>query len=430
MVSEPIEVSLKGTFEEMGQQYIQQLGPKIIEFSKLLEEDLRFENPADDSMFKAKTNAIVDMVIKANAYPNEIMRMYQAMAQSDFAIENNLTLNKLIALDLSVFLTTIHPKVVPPDWIASLRKPESCSFFAITQNGGSVQDDLGVGRNFDWPEYAMHAFSAFPIVLHLDCTEPGYSNMVTLISYPGSISGLTQFNDIGLTWSINSANVAMDVNIPGGMRLDFPYLPGAALIDMFQSVNFKDLYERTKSSPSGYPCTINITGRNITETAAIEKCPIHAQKPGGFKNIARTYNSDNVENETDRITDNGYVHTNLVLAKGWEKYLGKKPNQTTASFAAERQDNLKKLVNDLSSRQASVLKSVTSYLERELEPEGGATKKLPRKEPFRNDVALTHYSTAFCPLKDKLKVRFQQADSAIAQEGKFTPWKTIRTNRP
>lgn len=429
-MNEPIEITLKGTFREMGQQYIDLLGPKILTFTELLEEDLKFENPVEDSVFKTKMNAIVDMVIKANAYPAEIMIMYQVMAETDFAKNNNLTLNKLIALDLSVFLTTMHPKVVPPDWLASLKKPESCSFFAITQTGNAAQDDLGVGRNFDWPEYAMHAFSALPVILHLDCTEPGYPNMVTLISYPGSISGLTQFNNIGLSWSINSANVAMDVNIPGGMRLDFPYLPGAALIDMFQSENFKDLYQRTKSSPSGYPCTINITGKNITETAAIEKCPIHAQKPGKFKNIARTYESDNVENETDKITSKGYVHTNLVLAKGWEKYLGKKPNQTRASFAAERQENLKQLVNNLDTRQASILKSVVSYLERELEPEGGATKKLPRKEPFQNDLATTHYSTAFCPLKNKLKVRVQQADSAITQEGTFTSWKTVRTNRP
>lgn len=429
-MNEPIEITLKGTFQEMGQQYIEQLGPQILEFSQLLEADLRFDNPDEDSAYKAKTKAIVDMFIKANAYPLEIMTMYQAMAETDFAKNNNLTLNKLITLDLSVFLTTMHPKVIPPDWIASLKKPESCSFFAITQNGNPAQDDLGVGRNFDWPEYAMHAFSSFPVILHLDCTEPGYSNMVTLISYPGSISGLTQFNNIGLSWSINSANAAMDVNISGGMRLDFPYLPSAALMDMFQSQNFQDLYQRTKSSPSGYPCTINITGRDITETAAIEKCPIHAQKPGKFKNIARTYQSNNVENETDKITDKGYVHTNLVHAKGWEKYLGKKPNQTTASFAAERRDNLKQFVNNLDTRQASVLKSVVSYLERELEPQGGATKKLPKKEPFQNDVATTHYSTAFCPLKNKLKVRIQQSDSATSQEGTFTPWKTVRTNRP
>lgn len=430
MPQPPLEIFLKGTFEEMGAQYVEQLGPEILKQLKIFEQDLKLDDPLANAAFKAKAEGAVKGFIAANKYPEAIMRLYRAMAETEFAVSNGLTLEKLIFLDLSIFLTTLHPKVIPPEWLAKHMKPDSCSFFAITQDG---YPEIGVGRNFDWPEYAIHAFTTVPVVLHLDCTEPDYPNYVTLISHPGSICGFTFFTDNGLSWSLNSASLAMDVKLPAGIRFDVPYVAAAGLIDMFKAKNFQDLLDRTQISPSDYPATINITGRTIQETAAIEKSPIDLTGgPAAFRNLTRTYGSTNTKKPEDRITDLGYAHTNLVHAKGWKKHLGHSPNLNNLSFAPERLENLKKLINDEASRDQSLSKSTQQYLSYQLgdAPRPGATKVLPRKPGYEDDLSATFYSTAYCPYKDKVKVTFQQASFADAKEGTLTPPMKVKTCRP
>ncbi|MFO1258424.1 MAG: hypothetical protein U1E78_08465 [Gammaproteobacteria bacterium] len=428
---EPVrEIFLKGTFEEMGVQYIDQLGPEILKQLKILEQDLKLEDPVADRAFRTQAEGVVKGFIAAHKYPEALMRMYRTIVETEFSVSNGLTLEKLIFLDLAVLLTSLHPKVIPPELLAKYIKPDSCSYLAITQGG---KPEIAAGRNFDWPEYAMHALTALPLVLHLDCTEQDYPNYVTMVSHPGSICGFTFFTNNSLSWSLNSASLAMAINLPGGIRFDVPYVAATGLIDMFQARDFQDLLKRTQSSPSDYPGTINIAGRTIQETAAVEKCPIDVVGgPGAFKNATRTYGSTNTKNPEDVINNLGYAHTNMVHAKGWKKHLGHSPNQIAVSFPFERLQNLRKLILNENSRAESLMKSMQAYLSYRIDDaeRPGAAKIVPKQPPYEEDISATYYSTAYCPYKGKLKVTFQQASSADAQEGILTSPTKIKTCRP
>ena len=423
--SQPFELTLKGTFKEIGQQYAETLGPRILQQIKVIKEDFFIQDETLRNSFDQKVKGLLQ-IVKAVKYPREIMDIYLGMVDTDFARNNQLTLDDLIYLDFIVFISTFHPNIIPYEL---LQRPEHCSYVAITQKGGI---SVGAGRTFDWPSKAMHALTSFPVIAHLQCTEHGYPYQTTLVGHVGSISAFTLFNEQGLSWALNSANMAMNINIPGGMRFDRPYLVAQTVVQMFKANTFSELLSSIEKMPSDYPSTVSIAGPGQYEMASIEMCPIdatRAQEPNNFKNLVRAFGSNNAVNPKDNISSKGYAQTNLVHLD-WEKYLGHPPADNTISFARERYNNLQNLI-DKGPREKSLMKTLVNILNRRFDANdlAGVTKLLPHQEPYTNELASTYYRTAFVPGKDKFKVSFQHVESMDDTTGNFSPWHKVRINR-
>ncbi|MFO1258691.1 MAG: hypothetical protein U1E78_09850 [Gammaproteobacteria bacterium] len=417
------ELTLSGSFQEMGQQYIAQAGDTILsQFQVMRRKWFDSLEPVELTEFQTKIQSLL-MLCKQNDvfYPNEMKRFMNGMAETEFAKNNNLSLDDFIMMDLALFLSAFHPK-----FLSEVKSSvDHCSYFAITEDR-----KVGLGRTLDWPKMPMTVLNQNLTILHLQCTEANYPHQVTVMGPAGSISAFTITNEKGLFWAHNSGTTAMHIKSP---RFDRPYVAADAVLKMFKCGDFETLKSSIVASPCGYPSIINIAGPGDYEMASIEACPIDPRYPdnlAGFVNILHARGAKNAIHPEDNVKKRGYVATNLVRGD-WEKILGKPPAENTPTYARERKMVLEKKINQ-AHPEGKLMSILTSYLSGRFEgqdPEG-VNKVWPPQAPFNDDRTTTHYSVAYVPCKQKLKVSVQMLEGEGHQEhGMPTPWKSIRTSR-
>jgi hypothetical protein len=421
------EYWLEGSFEEMGQQYIAQAGPQILAQQQFMKQQwFDVLNAEEKQIFTAKINNVLKLVKSDNQvfYPNEIKTFMQSMAETAYAKENNLTLDDLITLDLALFISMLHPRLLN----GINQTFDHCSLLAITQD-----KNVAVGRNLDWPMMPMPVLNQNPTILHLKPNMHDYPNVVTVVGPAGCISAFTIMNEHGLFWAHNSATTALHQK--DNIYFDRPLVSADALIKMFKISDFNTLKQALLNTPYNYPSILNIAEPGNYEMASIEASPTDPRDPGNrsaFVNMLFEKGSKNAVVKSDNIKKRGYVSTNLVRGD-WEPILGKQPAENTPTFAKQRKDALQARVDESHQRPSdSLMKTLTNYLSRPLagdNPEG-ATKIVPPKAPFESDITTTHYSIAYCPNKQKAKIAFQKINTQNEQvEGHLTNWRTFKTHR-
>jgi hypothetical protein len=452
------ELFLKGTFSEMGEQYMNKLGPLVSEQIKLVDEEL-------GSGFFAKIEPFMPFFL--NKHPEEFQEMYRAMANSAFAQANNISLNRLVFLDALVACTLQHPGVIPPDLVekiftnqindfpeiadflqanreayrtkmgisqpAAAPGVDHCSTIAISQESQkSGEAELTVGRSFDWPKAAMRAITTMPVVLHLECIDPKYKNPLTIISHPGSVSGFT-FATPQAMWELNSA--AHSMLTAGELRMDRAFSVSTAMIHLMAANDYENALERISQMTADYPSIVTLAGKNIKEAAIIEMFPgdIRNKDIDTSKNIVHRLGDNNFDPKYV-INELGFGRSNLIHANDWEQTLKHRDVVDTALPGARtRVDNLIDLVQNLNLRLASSTKTTKKHLERGMREKSdpGATKDYC----YEDEISSTFYQTTTTLAKDMkkngtvapdLQLRVQQVEKGD-KKGFYTQWHKFST---
>lgn len=414
------KIDLKGSFYEMGRQYVASTGELVIDQLALNKQELF---PADPEKNKFFSQLVHLWIQKAKTrYPKEIYEFIKGEADSQFALEHGLTLDDFVFLDQSIILTLMSQEVK--------RGPtsiDSCTFLGLND------PDVIIGRNFDYPRDNIHMGTSHPLIVTLKSDDQiHYPYKVMTITNPGMISSATFMNDHGYFIAINAGSSVGNQYKVFQRQSYFNQM----LLQMFKTNRFDSLEQWVMTTAPDFGYLVNIAGPE--KVVSVEASPYNElqghfptdQIPDNvFKTRARSaIENQTVEPEVDSNPD-FIVAANTFRLLDWAVILGHEHTQQTPSFSYERYHNL---VNVVRQRQSSTAKDTLIIMEKELNTNAslpGATVHYCSVDPYyQNDLSSTYYTVVFDTRKKNVAVRFQQTDSssqAIPCASQWTPWQSF-----
>lgn len=422
------EVKLKGTFEEMGAQYIEQLGDWLVNQKQLNE----LENVPDNTELRKEFDELVAGFLKKIelSYPVELKSMLKAAAMTEKAKQLGLSYEDLIKLEQALMISEIAHLLDTKGMVTDEQIYKGmCSFLGVRGEHG-----VGIARNFDWRKSGTHMFTYFPVMLSMEYEGPDkdkYPFKTTTFGWAGVIAGITIFNNQNLHISINSAAGSTQ----GKINFNRPYYFAQMLMAMMKCPDFKSLQDWVKTQAPDFPFIINFS--SPADVASAEASPVNvaSKKPDDFKvRIRKPASKQVLTPRTDR-DPHILAATNKYRKRGWEPFLGEMPTEDEIYFSEERKDNMfdnaKKHEERFTDRDAT-LTELSRQFERPLgaKDEPGPTVCLPCQDPAYENPSATCYTVVFASDKEKHKgkgqFRVQQAVDKEGSEVKWSEWRAFK----
>jgi hypothetical protein len=381
-------VVVSGTFNEMGRQYANTVGPKLLTQLKVMR-----------TLMKPYSQTVEKVILAAKQrYTLEGWDFIQGESESDFAVQHQMKVDDFILLDQSIALSALISSPSEGSLMGN------CSFIGIEEQGSAV-----VGRNYDWRKNLLSAFTTYPILLTLKPSQKRlYPNDVTLIGNVGEITTITYMTNKGLFLGLNSGVSASGPFQVWQRKSYFSQL----FSEMFKVEGFEQLEEFLLQTSPDYGYIVNIAGPRHDQLASFEILPFNLQ--------LGTYQSSHIPNNIFKVRRRGannhyLVATNIFKLDNWSSYIGHKPPQQTPTFSKERQDNLtaiaknRNIKNDSKNSIDLYLRGVMKLPLNSKVSIPGATEYATNVDPaYADNPDVTYYSLVFNTKSKQLYLRFQQ----------------------
>jgi hypothetical protein len=419
--SDPIRyIQLKGSFYEMGQQYVQEMRDTLVHQLSLIKKELPPADPLLHEQFEKEVHQLIQ--IAKMRYPAELYAFLQGEADSSFAQAHNITLDDFVFMDNLMFFIKFAQNYKPQN---NAHAMSSCSFIGIRDSS------VIVGRNYDFPRSYINLMTTHPIIMRLENQDKiHYPNVVTAISFPGGISAATFMNDKGHYISINAGTNAMiDKQFMVFHRQSYV---NQMLLAMMKVPDFNALHQWAESTAADYSYIVNMAGPEHEQLLSIETSAYNVlegeyspnQIPGYvFK--ARTRQPQSMEVTMPELDYNVdmLVATNTFHLLHWEPFLGHPIEKIPFSYSEERYQNLVDLGRN---RQNSNETEMISIMEKELNthhfPQGATVNYCGRDTAYENEDSATYYSVVFDTKTRSMAVRFQQNNKEDSVKGCSSLW--------
>lgn len=438
-------LKLSGDFQQMGQQYADALGPVLLQQLALAKQ--RFGSPSEQPLLQMLYQNLVDEIIDVASlrYDPELFAFIEGEANSEFAQSHGLTVRDFIYLDQALPISSLQHEffhsIMP--LFADNPKPQpmgNCSFIGV------MHDGVTVGRNYDWLNGHMDAFTRFPVVTIFDHQDKqNFPHQVMSVANAGNFSSITLMNDRGLFIAINSGHSAV-----GSYQVWHRASYFAQMMKlMFSANSFDDMQSWIETTSPDYGYIVNIAGPGDNELRSYEVAPYDELQgqydDRGSDNLvpynvftvkSREAKADNITTPELDSNEHYLVATNIYRVQQWAAHLGHEPVQQTPTFSKQRHENLLQQAQhyqaDFLAEEVDSMQLMREIMQATLDDDDnankGATAVLCKTDPlFATNPDSTLYSVVFNTKQKRLSVRYQQTDNAQAVcESQWTAWQDVQ----